>query len=302
MSVPFRHDPDATYGQAERLSERVERIIAPNPGPFTYTGTGTFLVGRDSDIAVIDPGPPIGAHARALKEAVGTRTVRAILVTHTHRDHSPLARPMAREWEAPVLAFGPHGSGRAAGLEDEEVEEGADHNFVPDEEIGDGHDITGDGWRLTALHTPGHTSNHLCFHLREENTLFTGDHIMGWSTTIVSPPDGDMKAYMDSLYRLRDMNFDLLRPTHGPAIDAPEAFIDALIQHRWEREARIHDAVKEGHEELMEIVRASYQDVSEELHGAAARSALAHLIHLEDQGRVEISGTPGLRSRFRPRG
>lgn len=303
MSIPFVHDINVKHGAVETLSPLVRRIFAPNPGIFTYTGTGTFLVGQ-GEVAVIDPGPSIMRHVESILNALdeGER-ISHILVTHTHKDHSPAALHLSRFTGATVMGFGPHGSGPrgeklTGGLGEEHVEEGADPHFIPDVAIGSGEVIEGPNWTLEALHTPGHTSNHLCFDLKEEKTLFSGDHVMGWSTSIISPPDGDMALYFESLEALKNMDHDLYRPTHGPAIENPKAFVDAILTHRKTREQQVLKAVKAGHATLEGMVPVVYADVDPSLYPAAERSLLAHLIHLADRGEITASGPHGLQTRY----
>ena len=218
--IPFVRELDVDYGRADAVSPLIRRVIAANPGPFTFTGTGTYIVGRDgagAGVAVIDPGPPDDAHLAALLTAVQGQRVSHVLVTHTHRDHSPLARPFARAVGAPVLAARPPARVvHASGALDEDDDEG----FAPDEILSGGEVLAGDGWTMEAMATPGHASNHMAFVLREENALFSGDHVMGWSTTVVAPPDGDMTAYMASLDAVIARGFSTIWPTHGAPITA----------------------------------------------------------------------------------
>lgn len=274
------------WGEPVRLSPLVRRVLAPNPGPFTLHGTGTFLVGG-AEAAVIDPGPAIPAHVEAVLRAAGAGRVTHILITHTHLDHSPAARPLAEATGAPVLAFGPHeGGGADAGKDDE----GADAAFRPDRHLGDGEAVRGGGWTLEAVHTPGHTSNHLCFRLPEERTLFTGDHVMGWSSTVVSPPDGNMTDYLASLERLQTADDVLYRPTHGPAIRDPARFVNALHAHRLRRLKEILASLGRGARTVPVIVAENYRGLDPALEGAAGRSVLAGLLHLERGGRVAREG------------
>jgi len=215
MAIPFTRDFDFEYGRLDQISSRVQRVIADNPGPFTYTGTGVYIIG-DKNVAVIDPGPTTKNHVAALNKALEGRCVTHVLVTHHHLDHSPLAKPLASEHDCKVYGFG-------LNIEDTHsdaisLEEGDDLTFKPDVEIRDGDIIQGDGWTVETLHTPGHTSNHLCFALLQENILFSGDHIMGWSTSVISPPDGHMGDYLGSLDRVLERSFECIWPTHGPAI------------------------------------------------------------------------------------
>lgn len=286
MAIEFIHNLEVTHGKVEVLVPGLRRLIAPNMGPYTYTGTGTYIIGR-GNVAVIDPGPLVPSHIDGIIEATKGETISHIVVTHTHIDHSPAALPLSETTGAPVLAFGPHGLGIGAGLENEEVEEGADKEFSPTQTLKDGEEIKGDGWTIRALHTPGHTSNHMCFHWLEEDTLFTGDHIMGWSTSVINPPDGDMAAYMASLTKLKKVGAKTLRPTHGPAIKNGHEFITSLIDHRLEREAQILEVVTKGASSLAEITLQVYTHIGPELIKAAERNTLAHLIYLVEQEKVE---------------
>ena len=287
MPIPFNRDFDAPYGEVQRLSPMISRLLAPNPSPFTFRGTGVYLVGPNEtarDVAVIDPGPLIPEHIEALKAAIADKTVTHILVTHTHSDHSPAAQPL-KEWTgAKTYGFGPHG----AGLDDSvKVEEGGDRAFVPDVAVRDGDVIAGNGFTFDCVCTPGHTSNHMCYALREEQALFTGDHVMGWSTTVVAPPDGDMAQYMASLRKLLARDDRILYPTHGAPVHHPKPFLQAYLDHRLEREAQILGCIRQGIRTIPEIVPRLYADVDKRLHPAAARSVLAHLIQLEQEGRVQ---------------
>lgn len=288
--IPYVRDMTFEYGKADRVSPMIRRVVAGNPSAFTFHGTGTYIVGHGA-VAVIDPGPLLDSHVDALVRALGQERVTHIVVTHTHRDHSPAARPLKQATEAPTYGFGPHGSGRADG--GGEVEEGADRNFVPDVRVRDGDRIEGDGWTLEAVHTPGHTSNHLCYALLEENALFPGDHVMGWSTTVVSPPDGDMRAYMRSLERLWARGEEVFWPTHGPPITEPRDFVAALLAHRHEREDQILACLAHDAATIPEMVEIMYADVGRHLHAAAARSVLSHLIHMVETGRIRCDGPPG---------
>jgi glyoxylase-like metal-dependent hydrolase (beta-lactamase superfamily II) len=290
------------------VSPLIRRVIANNPSKYTYFGTGTYIVGS-GDVAVIDPGPQLDDHRVALAAALDGDRVRAILVTHCHSDHSPLAAWLREETGAPTIAFGPH---RRVELddrfEDDEpvddgvtVEESTDMEFDPDVRVSDGEVAAmGAGWTLRAVHTPGHTSNHMCYALDEERALFTGDHVMGWSTTVVSPPDGDMRAYIDSLRKVMGRDDVALWPTHGAPVTSPEPYLAAFLEHRLEREAQVLAAVRSGVSDIDSMVKMLYADVREELHKPAARSVLAHLIKLVDDGLVSVDGR-GKAARYLPR-
>ena len=294
-AIPFRRNLEFSYGAADTLSPLIRRVIAENPSPFTFHGTGTYIIGR-GEVAVIDAGPDLDSHVEALLRALDGETVTHLLVTHTHRDHSPAVRHLKAATGAKTYGFGPHGGGRAG----VDVEEGADRDFVPDVVLGDGDMIAGAGWTIEALHTPGHTSNHLCFALKEENILFSGDHVMGWSTTVVSPPDGNMADYMTSLARLNARPEIVFWPTHGPAIEAPGEFTAALIAHRQAREVQIAKCLEDGLARIPDMVHRMYADVDPALHTAAGRSVLAHLIHMVHSGRAACAGEPAGDSKFTP--
>ncbi len=287
MAIPFDRSFSAPYETIERVSPSIARVLTDNPGPFTFKGTGVYIVGGD-EAAVIDPGPDNSAHVEALKRALDGRRVTHILVTHTHSDHSPAAAPLKAWSGAPTYAFGPHGSGKAE--DGVKVEEGGDMAFVPDVRVRDGDVIQGNGFSFECIHTPGHTSNHMCFALKEEQALFTGDHVMGWSTTVVTPPDGDMAAYMASLRKLLARDDKVLYPTHGGPVRDPKPFIQAYIDHRLEREAQIVTCLRDGLSTIPDMVARMYADVDKRLHPAASRSVLAHLIQLEQERRVVADG------------
>lgn len=283
--LPLKRELAFEYGELAPLSPLVRRIVARNPSPYTLHGTGTYVIGHGR-VAVIDPGPDDAAHFEALVASLAGETVTHILVTHTHLDHSPLARPLAERTGAPVYAFGPHGAHRheATG------EAGADFDFNPDVRLADGERLHGDGWTMEAVHTPGHTSNHLCYALCEERLLFTGDHVMGWSTSVVSPPDGDMGSYVASLEKLLARDDRRYWPTHGPAIEQPHELVRAFIAHRREREASILDALAHGEAGIDTLVARIYVGLDERLVRAAGRSVLAHLIDLHRRGVVDCGG------------
>ena len=293
--IPFVKDFDPEYGVCRRVSPRIRRVTANNPGPFTFTGTGTYIVGNGT-VAVIDPGPDDAAHLEALLAAVEGETVSHVLVTHTHRDHAPLARPFGDAVGALVLAARPparetHASGA--------LDEAEDRDFQPDVILNDGDRIDGPDWTLETLATPGHASNHLAFALIEENALFSGDHVMGWATSVVAPPDGDMGAYMESLERVTARGFDVLWPTHGAPVTEAAPFLEAYRAHRLEREAQILARLAAGDRTIAEMVPGLYAAVDERLWPAASLSVLAHLIDLVRRGVVVCDGEPGLASAFR---
>lgn len=293
MAIPFRHEMAFEWGTVTDVSPLIRRVVARNPSPFTLYGTGTYIVGR-GQVAVIDPGPDNAEHVEAVLAAVAGETVTHLVVTHTHLDHSPATQALKTATGARSYGFGPHG-GQVDGPK---VEEGGDYDFAPDVSVQDGDVLEGQGWTLEAVHTPGHTSNHLCFGLREEQSLFSGDHVMGWSTTVVLPPDGNMRTYVGSLRKLLSRTDARVWPTHGPPIDDPAPFIEALISHREAREAQILQCLHDGLERIPEMVAVMYVDVDPVLHFAAGRSVLAHLIDLVESGRVQCDGPPSDTSRF----
>jgi glyoxylase-like metal-dependent hydrolase (beta-lactamase superfamily II) len=297
--IPFRRDFAFEYGICETLSPLVRRVVARNASPFTFKGTATFVIGR-GNVAVIDPGPDLDEHVAALVAALRGETVTHILVTHTHTDHSPAAAALKRATGARSFGYGPHGSRRAAsgGLVGT-AEEGGDLAFVPDVTVREGDGVDGPGWHLAAVETPGHTSNHLCFALAEEKTLFSGDHVMGWSTSVITPPDGDMAAYMRSLNKLLGREDALYRPTHGPEINDPKPFVAAFIAHRRERSAAIMAAIAAGDATIPAIVARVYVGLDPRLTAAAGRSVLAHLIELVETGQAACDGPPSPASRYR---
>lgn len=279
----------------------LRRIIAPNPSAMTLHGTNSYLIGT-GDVALIDPGPEDAAHEAALLGALRpTERISHILVTHAHRDHSPLARRISARTGAPILAFGDSRAGRSARMAAlggaTGGGEGVDTTFTPDQRLADGAAVAGAGWRITALHTPGHMGNHMCF--AWDGVVFSGDHVMGWASTLVSPPDGDMTDYMASLERLDRVRARLLMPGHGGAVTDPAARIAELRAHRLMREAQILTALGDGPATSGGLAAGLYRDTPPNLMGAARRNVLAHLIDLEARGRVASMGPPGADSAFR---
>jgi len=283
--IRFYRDFEFEYGVLETVSPLVRRIVARNPGSFTGPGTGTYVVGRGR-VAVIDPGPALGSHADAILRSLRGETVEAILITHSHVDHWPATAAIQRATGARVYGFGPRASKFGAN-----GPESAHYGFVPDEAIAEGETLEGPGWHLTALHTPGHASDHLCFAFEEEKILFSGDHVMGWSTSVIMPPDGDMAAYMRSLERLLGREDATYLPTHGPAIPDPQPHVRAFLEHRRERRAAILRRLAKGAATIPEIVEEVYVELAPGLRGAAGQSVLAHLIELEESGLVQSAGT-----------
>ncbi len=297
VEIPYRRELAFEYGRLEAVAPGIRRIVARNPGPFTFKGTGTYVVGA-GEVAVIDPGPDRADHVAALGASLAGEQVTHILVTHTHRDHSPAAQALKEMTGAPTYGFGPHAGGRRG---EAGAEEGGDWDFVPDIVVADGDWIAGKGWRFEAVHTPGHTSNHLCFALPDAGVLFSGDHVMGWSTSVIAPPDGDMAAYMASLDKLLARRDTVYWPTHGPAITEPERHVRAFIAHRREREAGILDCLRAGVESVDAMVERLYVGLSPALHRAAGRSVLAHLIDLIGRDIVAADGPPTVAARYRLR-
>jgi len=289
--IPYVRELNFEYGVVDQVSPLIRRVVANNPSPFTYLGTGAYIVGR-GEVAVIDPGPDLPEHLAAIRKAVQGERVTAIAITHHHADHSPLAGPLKAATGAVI--YGCAVSGREQEDTGEvKMEAGHDHDFKPDVSLCGGGQVSGPGWTLEAIPTPGHTSNHLCYALPEENACFTGDHIMGWSTTVITPPDGDMTAYLASLETIRARGFSTLWPTHGPPIREVTPFIDAYIAHRQERIDQILLALADGPARIRDLVPKLYRDVDPRLHPAAARSMLAAIIHMERGGEIEAGGPPG---------
>ena len=286
----FDRNLDFEYGVLQTVAPYVRRVVARNPSPFTFHGTGTYVVGHGR-VAVIDPGPALVEHIKALVEALGGETVTHVLVTHTHLDHSPGCALLRRFSPAPTYGYGPHGSGwPAAGDRTVTVEEGADLEFAPDVEVRDGDVIECDGFSFECVHTPGHTSNHVCYRLREERALFCGDHVMGWSTTIVSPPDGHMGTYIASLERLLDGDDRTCWPTHGAPIRDPKPHVESLIAHRRRRVREVESCLRDGIDTIPEMVARLYRDLPGRMHPAAARSVLSTMTLLIEQGDAVRAG------------
>jgi glyoxylase-like metal-dependent hydrolase (beta-lactamase superfamily II) len=282
------------------LSPLVRRVVAGNPSPYTFTGTCSYIVGR-GQVAIIDPGPDLPDHVRALLDAVRGETVSHIVVSHTHRDHSPASRALKEATGAPIVGCGPHRSARAlAEGEVNTLEASGDLAHRPDLEMREGDAVEGPGWRLEAVETPGHMANHLAFALPQERTLFSADHVMAWSTSIVAPPDGAMSAFMASLDKLRGRDETVYWPGHGGPVREPQRFVRALAHHRRQRESSILNRLAAGDRRIEEIVPAIYQGLRPALVGAASLSVFAHLEDLVARGRVATDGPPTLRGEYRP--
>ncbi len=297
--LAFDAHPPAKAGECVRVSPLVRRIIANNPGPITFTGTCSYIVGS-GQVAIIDPGPDLPEHIDALLAAVQAETVTHILVTHTHKDHSPAARAIKAATGARLVGCSPHRSARA--LFDGEVnllETSSDRDYAPDEELVEGSRVEGPGWSLEALATPGHMANHLAFALPEEAALFSGDHVMAWSTTVVAPPDGSMSDFMASLDKLKGRNETVYWPGHGGPVREPQRFVRALAHHRRQREASILNRLAAGDRTIPAIVAAIYQGLKPALVGAAGLSVFAHLEDLVAKGQVRTDGAPSLDGEYR---
>ncbi len=296
----FDRTLDARYGEAVQLSPLVRRVAARNPSPFTFTGTMSYLVGRGR-VAIVDPGPADAAHVAALLDAVRGETVSHILVTHTHGDHTGALPGLAAATGAVVAGCGPHRLARPlhAG-EANPLDAAGDRLYRPDVELRDGEAVGGPGWTLEAVATPGHTANHLAFALAQEESLFSGDHVMAWSTSIVAPPDGAMADYMASLDRLLGRADARYLPGHGPALENPARFVRALKAHRLHREASIMGRLEAGDQCIADIVAATYQGLDPSLTRAAALSVLAHLEDLVERGLVATDGPSRIDGVFAP--
>lgn len=322
----YREIGDFDYGAAIGVTPMIRRVICKNPTPFTFKGTGTYIVGH-GEVAVIDAGPPLASHLDDVLAALGPdEVVTHAFVTHTHSDHSPLTADLKDRSGAISYGFGPHGAVRPDDPEDrvdfsayistEEQEryrkefdelpdelkrEGADTDFVPDVALRDGDQVAGNGWTLRAVHTPGHCSNHLCYELVEENSLFSGDHVMGWATSVVGPPDGSMKDYMSSLRKLLPLDHERYWPTHGPSIPDPTAYVRSFIDHREEREEQIVGYLTSGPQKIADFVPTMYEGYDKRLWYPAAGSVHAHMLHLVETGRavvVDDHGDPKLTATY----
>jgi len=294
VKLPFNKSLDFTYGEVSRLSPLVRRVVANNPSAYTLYGTGTYLVGEEQ-IAVIDPGPADVAHIDAILAATNGQEITHILITHTHLDHSAGCKLLQQHTDAKTYALGKHGADR----ENDPNEFGADWSFVPDELLVDSQTINNSQWSLTAVHTPGHAANHLSFYFSQEDALFCGDVVMGWSSTIVSPPDGNMTDYMHTLALLLERNESIYYPTHGAPIDNPQPYVRLLHKHRLEREEQVIDCVRSGADRPVDMLGVIYKALDPSLHAAAMRSLLATVGHLHKEGRIVCDqATPDAESKF----
>ena len=316
MATTIQHYQDLgdfDYGTCDQVTPLIRRVICKNPTPFTYKGTGTYLIGR-GEVAVIDPGPPLLSHLDDILGALDPgEVVTHAFITHTHSDHSPLTKQLKERTGAISYGYGPHGAVREDDpndrvdfseyisteeqdqyrkeyeeLPEELKREGADTEFAPDVLLADGDIVHGSTWTIGAIHTPGHCSNHLCFELKEERSLFSGDHVMGWATSVVGPPDGSMKNYMESLRKLLPFQHDRYWPTHGPAIPNPVDYVRSFISHREEREEQIVSFLRKGPQKIANFVPEMYAKYDKRLWYPAAGSVHAHLLHMVETGRAEV--------------
>lgn len=281
----FDRSLDVEPGTLVRLSPLVSRVLAPNPGPFTFRGTGVYILGAGARVAVIDPGPALADHIESLKRVLGPRQVSHILITHTHRDHSPAAQAL-KIWSGAKTYGLPLASHALASPQEGMVDEAHDHDFVPDVSARDGMRIEGEDFALECVATPGHTANHICYGLVQERALFSGDHVMGWSTSVIAPPDGDMGAYLASLEKLKTRDDKILYPTHGSPIADPKAWLDQLIAHRRMRESQIVTALANGALTIRQLAEQLYPGIEPALRPAAGQQIAAHLEHLQSGGRA----------------
>ena len=295
VKIPFRRELEFDYGTVDEIEPGIRRVIANNPSPFTLYGTGTYILGR-GQVAVVDPGPADPEHIAAILKAIPGETISHVLVTHTHMDHSPGCALLRDHSDAKTYAFGPHGAGKIE--EGVPVEEGGDLAFDPDVRVSHGEVITGGDWSVDSVYTPGHTSNHMCYQLRESRALFTGDHVMGWSTSIISPPDGDMMAYMVSLELMLERDDRVYWPTHGPCITDTGTHVRAFIEHRREREAQILACIGDGVGLIADMVPKMYLDTPEFMYPAAARSVLAAIEYLVQRGELSADGPVSMSTNY----
>lgn len=297
--IPFNKKLDLAPDTVDEPVPGVRRVMANNPGPFTFKGTLSYIVGRGK-VAIVDPGPDDAAHIGALLDAVRGETVTHIFVTHTHRDHSPAVPAIKAATGATVYAEGPHRAARPLHIgEHNPLDSSGDRDFRPDVQLKDGEVVEGDGWAIEAVTTPGHTANHMSFALKDRDILFAGDHVMGWATSIVAPPDGAMSDYMASLDKLARRGEDLYFSGHGPAIPDARRFVNYYILHRKAREASILHRLGKGAADIPSIVRAIYIGIDPRLTGAAGLSVLAHMEDLVTRGLVETDGAPAIDGIYR---
>ena len=297
--IPFNKTLDLAPDTVDEPMPGVRRVMADNPGPFTFKGTLSYIIGKGK-VAIVDPGPADPRHIKALLDAVRGETVTHIFVTHTHRDHSPAVPAIKAATGATVHAEGVHRAARPLHIGEHNPLEGSgDRDFKPDITLKDGEVVQGDGWSVEAVATPGHTANHMSFALKDKNILFAGDHVMGWATSIVAPPDGAMSDYMASLHKLAKRKEELYFPGHGPMISDAPRFVNYYILHRMAREDSIMHRLAKGETDIPTIVRASYIGIDPRLIGAAGLSVLAHLEDMVTRGKVETDGPPAIDGVYR---
>jgi len=284
-------------GVLARVSPLTRRLIAPNAGGFTFTGTCSYIVG-EGEVAIIDPGPAIASHIDALLKATEGEKLAAILVTHTHRDHSPAAAVLREKTGAPVVGCAPYAPPADLAVTGPGLDASHDRLYEPDRALHDGETLKIGAATIEAVATPGHSANHLCFALHEERTLFTGDHVMAWATTVIAPPDGSMRDYMDSIEKLRARDDVLHWPAHGGPVRDPQRYLRALVHHRRQREAAILQRLEEGDETITQMVARIYEGVDQRLHGAAALTVFSHIEDLIARGMVKPLGPAGFQGRF----
>ncbi|MBL4595303.1 MAG: MBL fold metallo-hydrolase [Robiginitomaculum sp.] len=294
--IPYIREFEFSYGVATPISPNVRRLVANNPGRFSGWGTNVYIIGTD-ELIVVDPGPNTDRHFEVLTQAIGTAKVMAVFVTHHHLDHSPMAPRLAAHFDCQTHGFGPPNTMLDGG--GVRLEAGDDVGFSPQVRVKDGQIFTGNGWELHCVHTPGHTSNHMCYAVQPDNGLICGDHVMAWSTSVVSPPDGSMSDYLHSLTKVQNMNFAHLWPGHGSAIDDPHPFLSAYLEHRAERDRQILLQLRGGIGQIKSMVPDMYAQVDKRLHPAACHSVLSHLIRMIETGQVTCHGTPGINSEYR---
>ena len=289
----FRTTMNFAYGVPRELAPGVVRLVANNPGPFTFKGTNTYLIGND-ELVLIDPGPEDQAHLTAILAAIGGRKLSHIVITHTHRDHTDGLPALLAATGAKTAGFGRRARDRGTKQVSPSGSEYVDQDFIPDVPLADGSRLAGNGWSLTALHTPGHAPDHLCLALDGTKVLFSGDHVMGWNTSVIAPPEGSMSDYMVSLERLGQRSDELYFPGHGGQVAEPQRLVKAFLLHRRMREQAILDCIRSGTNTVRKVVPAIYRDLNPKLVNAASLSVLAHVEHLIARGLVECEGPPSV--------
>jgi glyoxylase-like metal-dependent hydrolase (beta-lactamase superfamily II) len=298
--IPFRKEIVFEYGVPRELAPGIVRIVANNPGPFTYKGTNTYLIGRGRDLALIDPGPEDDRHFNAIMQAIGSRRLATVVITHTHRDHTDGMARLLAATGAKTCGFGRIARARGEARTSPSGTEFVDQDFIPDIKLGDGGRLEGDGFVLTAIHTPGHAPDHLCFALEGTRLLFSGDHVMSWNTSVVAPPEGNMADYMRSLEKLLERDDEAFLPGHGGRLYQPQRVVKAFIVHRQMRERAILDCIRDGKATIEEIVPIVYRGLDPRLVRAASLSVAAHVEHLMAQRLVASNGAPLLQARLSP--